>query len=91
MFSQCPTASVPSFLANNRIVGGQAASAMIPWQVSVRQYGGHMCGGTILDAKTVLCAAHCFTTGQAMEGISIKAGAISRTSGGQVSLRIVIE
>ena len=23
----------------------------------------HFCGGTILDEKTIMCAAHCFTQG----------------------------
>ena len=58
----------------DRIVGGQDASSEIPWQVSVRagndmyntggfliaSSGSHWCGGTILDAKTILSAAHCF-------------------------------
>ena len=50
----------------DRIVGGQDATSEIPWQVSVRAgmntnlQGSHWCGGTILDAKTILSAAHCF-------------------------------
>ena len=53
----------------DRIVGGQDATSEIPWQVSVRAgmntnlQGGHWCGGTILDAKTILSAAHCFFAG----------------------------
>ena len=60
----------------DRIVGGQDASSEIPWQVSVRagndvfiggtfiaSSGMHWCGGTILDAKTILSAAHCFFAG----------------------------
>merc|ERR1711935_488075 len=57
--------TIPSFMTGDRIVGGEAAASPIPWQVSVRQGqsgGGHFCGGTILDEKTVMCAAHCFTT-----------------------------
>ena len=59
----CPT--LPDFMANvDRIVGGQEAAAPIPWQVSVRHIydnGGYsrFCGGTILDSKTVVTAAHC--------------------------------
>ena len=58
-------ASIPSFFKNaDRIVGGQDAPSEIPWQVSIRQgwfnSGKHWCGGTILDSKTILSAAHCF-------------------------------
>jgi len=63
-------ANLPSFMLNaDRIVGGQDATSEIPWQVSVRAgmntnlQGGHWCGGTILDAKTILSAAHCFFAG----------------------------
>ena len=56
-------------------VGGQDAPTPIPWQVSLRKgrwgesnwpYGeeGHFCGGTILDATTILSAAHCFENGK---------------------------
>lgn len=48
---------------SDKIVGGVAAAAPIPYQVSVRSGthgGGHFCGGSILDASTILCAAHCF-------------------------------
>ena len=50
--------------SNKKIVGGQAAPSPIPWQASIRswQSGGHYCGGTILDAKTILTAAHCQVT-----------------------------
>jgi len=75
--------TIPSFMTGDRIVGGEAAASPIPWQVSVRQGqsgGGHFCGGTILDEKTVMCAAHCFTTGQNMNGYYITAGITNRNS-----------
>ena len=59
----------------NRIVGGQEAPAMIPWQVYI--WG---CGGTILDKCTILSAAHC----QFQAGGKIRAGSTNRYSGGQV-------
>merc|ERR1711997_669443 len=48
-----------------RIIQGQQAPAPIPWQAHMRQgspTGGfsYFCGGTILDAKTILTAAHCY-------------------------------
>ena len=55
---------------SDRIVGGEFAPANIPWQAQVHmgknshyydQLGEiHYCGATILDAKTILSAAHCF-------------------------------
>ena len=68
---------MPDFMLNSdRIVGGENASSMIPWQVSI---GG--CGGTILDSCTILTAAHC---GQIKPGISIRAGSLNNYNGGQV-------
>merc|ERR1711962_738923 len=64
----------PSFMKVDRIVGGEAAAKPIPWQVAVRQGNWQFCGGSILDETTIMCAAHCFTKGQSMSGISIRAG-----------------
>ena len=67
------------------IVGGQIAPSPIPWQVSVQIGSSHICGGTILDTFTILSAAHCFDAyGGALDGFSIRAGSIKRSSGGQV-------
>ena len=42
---------------------GDNALSPIPWQVSMRyekwKNYQHFCGGTILDSKTILTAAHC--------------------------------
>jgi len=44
----------------NKIVGGcQVEPNTFPWQVSVRRYGGHWCGGAILCSKFIMTAAHC--------------------------------
>lgn len=48
--------------ANNtlRIVGGQDANITdYPYQVSVLFNGLHGCGGSILNQKYILTAAHC--------------------------------
>ena len=75
-------------LVTSEIVGGQSAPSPIPWQVSIQ--GGVNCGGTILDAYTVLSAGHCFDEGVTINGKSIRAGSIQRSSGGQVSLSLAI-
>ena len=75
---------MPAFMLNSdRIVGGVDAPSMIPWQVSVRSGTFTFCGATILDASTILCAAHCFYQSSA-SGKSIRAGSTQKSSGGQV-------
>merc|ERR1712127_382173 len=77
-------ADMPAFMLNSdRIVGGVDAPSMIPWQVSVRSGTFTFCGATIIDASTVLCAAHCFYQSSA-SGKSIRAGSTQKSSGGQV-------
>ena len=44
-----------------RIIGGEDVPSPIPWQVHLKDGNSRgFCGGTILDKKTVLTAAHCF-------------------------------
>ena len=87
-------AVIPTFMRDvtrfvtSEIVGGQSAPSPIPWQVSIQ--GGVSCGGTILDAYTVLSAGHCFDEGVTINGKSIRAGSIQRSTGGQVSLSLAI-
>merc|ERR1711997_157653 len=66
-------AKIPSWMKSDlarsdpstRIVNGKTAPSPIPWQVHLRQGSptagfGYFCGGTIIDAKTILTAAHCY-------------------------------
>ena len=67
-------AKIPEFMKkSDRIVGGHFAPSYIPWQAQVflgiesywsQGEEGHQCGATILDAKTILSAAHCFYAGE---------------------------
>ena len=65
----------------NKIIGGQTAEAIIPWQVSVRLNGEtgahHYCGGVVLDEKTVLSAKHCFV-GRAPADFHVMAGILNK-------------
>ena len=90
--------------AGDRIVGGTNAAGVVPWQVSIRDNESgaddngkpyeknlHFCGGTILDAKTILSAAHCFPKGaEGVEGKQIMAGSVNvqDTKTSQVNIQV---
>lgn len=64
------------------IVGGVAANpGDFPFIVSLQRGGSHFCGGTLLNANTVLTAAHC-STGVSAGSVSVRAGSLNRSSGG---------
>lgn len=73
-----------------RIVGGQEIDIIHrAFQISLLNGGFHYCGGSIVNANTIVTAAHCAQN--AASRYSIRAGSNSRLSGGQViSVREVI-
>merc|ERR1711992_7874 len=72
-------ADMPQFMQDAKIVGGEEAPSMIPWQVAMLSGDWQFCGGTILDACTILTAAHC----KISTSHSIRAGSLNKKSGGQ--------
>jgi trypsin len=58
------------------IVGGVAASAGdFPFIVSLQKSGSHFCGGSLINANTILTAAHC-AVGQTASSITVRAGSL---------------
>merc|ERR1712212_1034334 len=46
--------------ADGRIIGGEEAPPHeFPWQISLRNLGSHICGGSIINKNQVITAAHC--------------------------------
>eukprot|EP00111_Clytia_hemisphaerica_P002747 TCONS_00007727-protein len=47
-------------VAMSRVVGGKDAKAHSwPWQIGLHRNGGFMCGGSIINSRWVVTAAHC--------------------------------
>ncbi|XP_074662101.1 chymotrypsin-1-like [Tubulanus polymorphus] len=62
---------------NWRIINGyEAGIGQFPYQISLRLDGNHRCGGVILDATTILCAAHCYTGQESVTRFSVATGII---------------
>lgn len=69
------------------VVGGKEAEIrQFPWQVSLQlaDVTHHFCGGAIIDASTILTAAHCLASSITSRPIQVRAGSNHRNEGGQL-------
>lgn len=68
-----------------QIVGGVAAQlGDFPFIVSLQRSGSHFCGGSLLNSRTVVTAAHC-AVGQTASSLRVRAGSLNKGSGGTLA------
>lgn len=71
-------------MSDGRIVGGKPTTIEEhPWQVSIRNFGGHICGGSIIRENLVVSAAHCIDGGLTLF-MSIYYGSSFVKNGGEI-------
>ncbi|XP_050070827.1 trypsin alpha-3-like [Anopheles maculipalpis] len=64
---------------SGRIVGGTELTEPLPYLLSLRDSGYHICGASIISTKHALSAAHCQSPPSEVSRLSLLAGAVERT------------
>ena len=80
--------------SSDRIIDGETAPFPIPWQISLQYQGftgAHTCGGSVLDSKTIVTAAHCTDSeGMDYSEWTIRAGDTNKREGQVIQIAQVI-
>merc|ERR1712032_1629077 len=72
------TCGVSTVQPGLKIVGGSTTTIEAhPWQISLRENGHHICGGTLIAENWVMTAAHCVEDATSTRSITILAGSTS--------------
>lgn len=76
----------------SRIVNGQDAFyGEFPWMVSIRYRGLHLCGGSLIDHKWVVTAAHClYGVRNSTRPFSVIAGQLKQDGSGEDAENAVV-
>ncbi|XP_033213885.1 trypsin-2-like [Belonocnema kinseyi] len=73
----------PTRNLDGKIVGGYDINIEeVPYQVSLRSYESHNCGGSIISDRHILTAGHC--VGGSPHPYSVRVGSTQRQSGGSI-------
>lgn len=71
----CGRPAIKPIESNTRIVGGrEAIPNSWPWQISMKHYGRHNCGGSIIHPQWVVTASHCVEDNRNLDHLTIEAG-----------------
>jgi len=85
---ECGEPLVPS--SSERILGGSfAVNGQHPWQVAIFYNGNINCGGSLLNSRWVLSAAHCFV-GFTYSFITFKVGIVSLSTGTAIGWTTIV-
>ncbi|XP_039437949.1 trypsin-7-like [Culex pipiens pallens] len=71
--------------SGGRIVGGVETNIInVPYQLSLREYGSHICGGSVISEQWALSAAHCVYPMPDVETLTLRGGSTSRLEDGYI-------
>lgn len=76
-----------------RIIGGTKVQNIseVPYQLSLRMYGAHKCGASVISSTWALSAGHCLYDGLEVSSLTLIAGVLELNSAGAINIFDVAE